>query len=93
MPHSSVLTPCCFSCRRPLKLTGWELWLCGESNGPLFAPLDHNATAFDSADVSASVVKKAVPGSKSVDVNVLVKGKYRTEQVTSDPMNHVRVLH
>lgn len=41
-------------CRRPLKLTGWELWLCGASNGPLFAS-DINATAFDGAEVTPEV--------------------------------------
>jgi hypothetical protein len=41
-------------CRRPLKLTGWELWLCGASNGPLFAS-DMNATAFDGSEVVPEV--------------------------------------
>jgi hypothetical protein len=41
-------------CRRPLKLTGWELWLCGASNGPLFAS-DVNATAFDGEEVTPEV--------------------------------------
>lgn len=40
--------------RRPLKLTGWELWLCGASNGPLFAS-DMNATAFDGSEVKPEV--------------------------------------
>lgn len=81
--------------RRPLKLTGWELWLCGESNGPLFAPADGDgdiATAFDGSDASTSVVKKAVTTSKSVDVNVLIKSAYRAEQVAQDPINHVSAV-
>lgn len=79
-------------CRRPLKLAGWELWLCGESEGRLFVPVDSKddvATAFDGSDMSPSVVKKAVTTSKSVDVNVLVKSGYRAEQVAQDPINHV----
>lgn len=38
-----------------MKLTGWELWLCGAADGPLFAPNAANATAFDSEDVTAEV--------------------------------------
>lgn len=41
--------------RRPLKLTGWELWLCGASNGPLFAPVGQNLTAFDGSAVVPEV--------------------------------------
>jgi hypothetical protein len=42
------------SLRRPLKLTGWELWLCGATNGPLFAS-DMNTTAFDGSEVKPEV--------------------------------------
>lgn len=78
-------------------MTGWELWLCGESDGPLFVPTADGeeadvATAFDkSADV-ASVVKKAVPASRKVDVDVLVKAGYRKQQVEQDPVNQVNTV-
>jgi len=45
---------CCCP-RRPLKLTGWELWLCGASNGPLFASVEQNTTAFDGSEVTPEV--------------------------------------
>lgn len=81
--------------RRPLKITGWELWLCGESHGPLFAPEPLNATAFDqaSSNASVSVVKKAVVTPQDADVDVIVRGGYRRTQVAQDPVNAVCAAH
>jgi hypothetical protein len=46
-------------CSTPLKLTGWELWLCGEADGPLFDP--PSVTAEDgAAEVDVDVVRKSV---------------------------------
>eukprot|EP00775_Hariotina_reticulata_P012807 gene12807-12935_t len=75
--------------RRPLKIIGWELWLCGESSGPLFAPEPLNATAFDqtSSNASVNIVKKAVVTPKDTDVDVIVRGGYRKKTVEQDPVN------
>ncbi|WIA10944.1 hypothetical protein OEZ85_011107 [Tetradesmus obliquus] len=75
--------------RRPLKLTGWELWLCGETAGPLFAPdKEGDVAAFSgagaAADTMKTVVKKAVPSAENVDVDVLVRAGYRAAQIEQD---------
>jgi hypothetical protein len=80
--------------RRPLKLTGWELWLCGETAGPLFAPdKEAEIAAFSgaggSSDTTVTVVKKAVPSAESVDVDVLVRAGYRAAQIEQDLITQV----
>jgi hypothetical protein len=82
--------------RRPLKLTGWELWLCGETAGPLFAPdKDAEVAAFsgagDSSEGTVTVVKKEVAPATNVDVDVLVKAGYRAAQIEHDLISQVRV--
>lgn len=81
--------------RRPLKLTGWELWLCGETAGPLFAPdKEGDVAAFSGAGAAADtmkhVVKKAVPSAENVDVDVLVRAGYRAAQIEQDLITQVR---
>jgi hypothetical protein len=84
---------CCPASRRPLKLTGWELWLCGETAGPLFAPdNDGDIAAFSGAggaDPTVTVVKKAVPSAENVDVDVLVRAGYRAAQIEQDLISQV----
>lgn len=84
---SELLHPLLPNCRRPRKLTGWELWLCGETTGPLFAQAADGPT--DSSGSDVTVVKKAVPTASNVDVDVLVKAGYRVEQVEQDLVNKV----
>lgn len=98
-PHCVNTTASCKrpAHRRPLKLTGWELWLCGETEGPLFAPdKDAELAAFsgaaDSTDTTVTVVKKAVPSAANVDVDVLVRAGYRAAQIEQDLVSQVRVL-